>query len=91
MDELYDYFTSMKLPALLRISLACCINMCGAVHCSDLAIVGVHTKIPKVNHEKVMAVCEIPTVMAACPTGAIRRHPDKEVASSLRRTSACVW
>jgi epoxyqueuosine reductase len=45
--------------------------MCGAVHCSDLAIVGVHTKIPKVNHEKVMAVCEIPTVMAACPTGAI--------------------
>ena len=36
MDGLYDYFTEMKLPNHLRISLACCINMCGAIHCSDL-------------------------------------------------------
>jgi sulfite reductase beta subunit len=91
MDELYGYFTSMKLPGKLRVSLACCINMCGAVHCSDLAIVGVHTKIPKVNHEKVAAICEIPTVMASCPTGAIRRHPDKDVKSVVIREDLCMY
>jgi sulfite reductase beta subunit len=91
MDELYDYFTSMKLPALLRISLACCINMCGAVHCSDLAIVGVHTKIPKVNHERVAAICEIPTTMSSCPTGAIRRHPDKDVKSVVVKEDLCMY
>src|SRR4030065_65650 len=90
MDELYDYFTRMKLPGKLRVSLACCINMCGAIHCSDLAIVGVHTKVPKVNQEKLAAVCEIPTVMASCPTGAIRRHPDKEVKSVVVREDLCV-
>ena len=26
MDELYDYFTSMTLPAKLRISFACCLE-----------------------------------------------------------------
>jgi dissimilatory sulfite reductase beta subunit len=91
MDELYDYFTSMKLPAKLRVSLACCINMCGAVHCSDLAIVGVHTKIPKVNNERVAAICEIPTTMASCPTGAIRRHPDKDVKSVVVKEDLCMY
>ena len=91
MDELYDYFTSMKLPGKLRVSLACCINMCGAVHCSDLAIVGVHTKIPKVNNERVAAICEIPTTMASCPTGAIRRHPDKDVKSVIVKEDLCMY
>jgi len=35
MDVLFDQFTDMKLPAKLRVSMACCLNMCGAVHCSD--------------------------------------------------------
>lgn len=77
MDELYDYFTSMTLPAKLRISLACCLNMCGAVHCSDIAIVGIHTRLPKVDDEHLAATCEIPTTLACCPTGAIRRYPEK--------------
>ena len=91
MDELYDYFTSKPLPSKLKISLACCINMCGAVHCSDLAIVGVHTKIPKVNNEKLAASCEIPNVMASCPTGAIRRHPDKEVKGVVIKEDLCMY
>jgi dissimilatory sulfite reductase beta subunit len=91
MDDLYEEFTHMRMPGKLRISLACCINMCGAVHCSDLAIVGVHTKIPKVNHEKVAAVCEIPTTMGACPTGAIRRHPDKDVKSVVIKEELCMY
>ena len=91
MDELYDYFTSMKLPALLRISFACCLNMCGAIHCSDLAIVGIHRKPPRVDHERVGVVCEIPTTMASCPTGAIRRHPDPNVKSVVVNEERCMY
>ena len=41
MDELHEYFTTKTLPARVRIALACCLNMCGAVHCSDIAILGI--------------------------------------------------
>jgi len=72
MDELYEYFVSMKLPQKLRIALACCLNMCGAVHCSDIAILGLHRRVPKVDHEHLWHLCEIPTTVASCPTAAIR-------------------
>ncbi|MBI2868720.1 MAG: dissimilatory-type sulfite reductase subunit beta [Chloroflexi bacterium] len=91
MDELYDYFGSMDLPATLRISFACCLNMCGAIHCSDIGIVGIHRKPPKVNHEKVAAICEIPTTMASCPTGAIRRHPDPKIKSVVVNEDRCMY
>jgi len=91
MDAFYDDFIQMKLPNHLRISLACCINMCGAVHCSDLAIVGVHTKPPRPDHEKVLAQCEIPTTIQSCPTGAVRRHPDANVKSVVVREDLCMY
>ena len=72
MDELIDYFTHEKLPAKLRVALACCLNMCGAVHCSDIAILGIHRRPPKVNNARVTDLCEIPTTVSACPTAAIR-------------------
>jgi sulfite reductase beta subunit len=72
MDALADQFTEHKLPAKCRIALACCLNMCGAVHCSDIAILGVHTKLPKIMHDALPKVCEVPTLIASCPTGAIR-------------------
>lgn len=72
MDALIDDFTSMELPAKCRIALACCLNMCGAVHCSDIAILGIHRRPPKVDHERLNKMCEIPNVVAACPTAAIR-------------------
>jgi sulfite reductase beta subunit len=72
MDALYDRFTHQNMPAKLRIALACCLNMCGAVHCSDIAILGVHRVVPKVNQTQVPRVCEVPTLIASCPTGAIR-------------------
>ncbi|MEW6743556.1 MAG: dissimilatory-type sulfite reductase subunit beta [Planctomycetota bacterium] len=72
MDDLYPYFSSMKLPGKLRIALACCLNMCGAVHCSDIAILGIHTRPPRTDHKAVNKVCEIPNVVASCPTAAIR-------------------
>ncbi|HUI82994.1 MAG TPA: dissimilatory-type sulfite reductase subunit beta [Candidatus Binatia bacterium] len=72
MDALCEHFTHHDMPAKLRIALACCLNMCGAVHCSDIAILGVHRLPPKVQKEKVPKVCEVPTLIASCPTGAIR-------------------
>jgi len=72
MDELIEYFEETKLPGKLRIALACCLNMCGAVHCSDIAILGIHRRPPRVDHANLKKVCEIPSVSASCPTAAIR-------------------
>ena len=72
MDELFEYFGSHKLPAQVRIALACCLNMCGAVHCSDIAILGIHRKPPLIEDERLQYVCEIPLVIASCPLGAIK-------------------
>lgn len=72
MDELFDDFKTMRLPAIVRVSLACCLNMCGAVHCSDIAILGIHRKPPIIDHENLDNLCEIPLAVAACPTGAIK-------------------
>jgi sulfite reductase beta subunit len=72
MDELHPHFTREDLPAKLRIAVACCVNMCGAVHCSDIAILGIHRKPPQIRHDALRKGCEIPTLIASCPTGAIR-------------------
>lgn len=78
MDDLHEHFVNMDLPAKLRVSLACCLNMCGAVHCSDIAILGIHRTIPRIDHEKLPKVCEIPTLIASCPTAAIKPDPKKK-------------
>ncbi len=72
MDAVFSDFQNMRLPAPLRISMACCLNMCGAVHCSDIAILGYHRKPPMLDHEWLDKMCEIPLAIAACPTGAIK-------------------
>ncbi len=72
MDELFEEFRQMRLPAPLRISLACCINMCGAVHCSDIGLVGIHRKPPMIDHKWADKLCEIPLAVAACPMAAVR-------------------
>ncbi len=88
MDELAEYFTTKDLPGKLRIALACCLNMCGAVHCSDIAILGVHRRPPTILHDTLRKLCEIPTTIASCPTGAIRTatvngQPSVEVEEDL--------
>ena len=72
MDELYDYFVNPVLPAKIRMAFACCINMCGSVATSDIAIVAVHRKPPVVDDEKLKNLCEIPTLVASCPVHAIK-------------------
>jgi sulfite reductase beta subunit len=88
MDDLNEYFTTTKLPGKLRVALACCLNMCGAVHCSDIAILGVHRRPPKIDHTNLKKTCEIPNVVASCPTAAIRPttvdgKPSVEIEESL--------
>ncbi len=72
MDDLFEYFGSHKLPSQVRVALACCLNMCGAVHCSDIAILGIHRKPPLIEDDRLAYVCEIPLVIASCPLGAIK-------------------
>ncbi len=72
MDELYEYFVEEKLPSKVRIAFACCLNMCGSVGSSDIAIVGTHRKPPKINQERLLNLCEIPSTIASCPTNSVR-------------------
>jgi dissimilatory sulfite reductase beta subunit len=71
MDDLCEHFTGTELPGKLRVALACCLNMCGAVHCSDIAILGIHRRPPKAA-DNLGKLCEIPNVIASCPTAAIQ-------------------
>ncbi len=80
LDELFEEFQNMQLPAQLRISLACCLNMCGAVHCSDIAMLGYHRKPPIIDDEWIDSLCELPLAVAACPTAAIKPKK-KEIVS----------
>jgi len=95
MDVLFEDFQNMRLPAHLRVSLACCLNMCGAVHCSDIAILGYHRKPPLLDHEYLDKMCEIPLAIAACPTAAIK--PAKvdfkgtEIKSVAVNSSRCMF
>ncbi len=73
MDEIYGYFVTMTLPAHVRIALACCLNMCGAVHCSDIAILGIHRTVPKPDNTTAFPTsAKSRRTVASCPTG---RHP----------------
>lgn len=78
MDDLYPYFAEKELPNKVRLALACCVNMCGAVHCSDIAVVAVHRKVPVIDHDKLKDMCEIPTTIGSCPTRAISPDPAKK-------------
>jgi sulfite reductase beta subunit len=95
MDVLFDDFKSMRLPAHLRVSLACCLNMCGAVHCSDIAILGYHRKPPLLDHEYLDKMCEIPLAIAACPTAAIKpskvEFKGKELKSVAVKDDRCMY
>jgi sulfite reductase beta subunit len=96
MDVLFEEFQNHRMPAHLRVSMACCLNMCGAVHCSDIAILGYHRKPPMLDHEYLDKMCEIPLAIAACPTAAIKPAkvtlPDgKEVKSVAVNNERCMF
>jgi sulfite reductase beta subunit len=89
MDALFDHFKNMDLPGLCRISLACCLNMCGAVHASDISLVGIHRTPPSVDDDVVRRTCELPSTVASCPTGALR--PDMKNKTIKVDESKCMY
>ncbi|MGD8876199.1 MAG: dissimilatory-type sulfite reductase subunit beta, partial [Syntrophobacterales bacterium] len=92
MDEVFDDFKDMRFPAQVRISMACCLNMCGAVHCSDIAYVGYHRKPPLIDHEVLDDLCEIPLVIAACPTAAFSPTKTESGKKSLKlKVDRCMF
>jgi len=95
MDVLFDDFQNHRMPAQVRVSLACCLNMCGAVHCSDIAILGYHRKPPLLDHEYLDKMCEIPLAIAACPTAAIKPAKvevgDKTLKSVAVKNERCMF
>ena len=95
MDEMFEDFKTMRMPAKLRIALACCINMCGAVHCSDIGLVGIHRKPPMIDHEWTDRLCEIPLAVASCPTAAVRptkaEYKGEKVNSIAIKNERCMY
>ncbi|MBF0105180.1 MAG: dissimilatory-type sulfite reductase subunit beta [Deltaproteobacteria bacterium] len=91
MDELFVHFQEQKLPAKLRIALACCLNMCGAVHCSDISILGVHRRPPKADDANLGKICEVPNLIASCPTAAIRPTTKNGVATVEIEEEKCMF
>ncbi|RZD14991.1 MAG: dissimilatory-type sulfite reductase subunit beta [Candidatus Acidulodesulfobacterium ferriphilum] len=91
MDELYEYFVEDKLPSKVRIAFACCLNMCGSVASSDIAILGTHRKPPKINHERLVNLCEVPSTIAACPTNSIRPEMVGDKKSVRVNEETCVF
>lgn len=70
MDELYYDFTHEEMPNRVRLSTACCEINCGGQ--ADLAIIVQHTRPPRINHEQLGSICELPKAVARCPVAAIR-------------------
>jgi sulfite reductase beta subunit len=70
MDNLYEYFINWKLPSKVRLSTSCCAINCGGQ--ADIAIIVKHTRPPRINHENLVNICELPKVVARCPVAAIR-------------------
>ncbi len=71
-EALYDYFKRTDLPERIKIAVSGCLNMCGATNASDISIIGVHTKPPRVIDEVVHAQCSPMELVKLCPTYAIK-------------------
>jgi sulfite reductase beta subunit len=70
MDELVQEFIREEMPNRVRLSTSCCAINCGGQ--SDLAIIIQHTRPPRIDHDKLSNICELPKVVARCPVAAIR-------------------
>ncbi|MBF0368757.1 MAG: dissimilatory-type sulfite reductase subunit beta [Magnetococcales bacterium] len=70
MDELFQEFVTEEMPNRVRLSTSCCEINCGGQ--ADIAIVVQHTRPPRINHDILANVCEMPSTVARCPVAAIR-------------------
>ncbi len=70
MDNLFDDYTKEEMPNRVRLSTSCCEINCGGQ--ADLAVVVQHTRPPRINHDILAGICEMPKAVARCPVAAIR-------------------
>ena len=70
MDELIDEFKGMNMPNKVKLVTQCCELNCGGQ--GDIMIIVKHTRPPRINHEILSEICELPKAVARCPVAAIR-------------------
>jgi len=69
MDDLIEDFENERFPNRVKIATSCCQINCGR-H-ADIGIIVQHHHAPRINHDN-MQICDLPKVVAICPTAAIR-------------------
>lgn len=86
-DALIKEFKNHKLPSWLKINIGGCANIEEALM-ADIGIIGVHRDLPIVLEEQIK-ICERPTVIAICPTAAIKPNGEFSVSISAERCIHC--
>ena len=70
MDKFVTEFTREEMPNRVKLSTSCCEINCGGQ--ADIAVIIQHTRPPRINHEILSTICEMPKAVARCPVAAIR-------------------
>lgn len=86
-DVLYEDFKREDYPAKLKINLSSCSNIEEGLT-GDIGILGVHRDLPQVLDDE-MKKCEIPLVIAVCPTGAIKPKGRESIEINPERCIHC--
>ncbi|MBI5198872.1 MAG: dissimilatory-type sulfite reductase subunit beta [Nitrospirae bacterium] len=86
-DALIKEFKNHKLPSWLKINIGGCANIEEALM-ADIGIIGVHRDLPIVLEDQI-GICERPTVIAICPTAAIKPKGEFSVSISAERCIHC--
>lgn len=86
-DALINEFKRHKLPSWLKINIGGCANIEEALM-ADIGIIGVHRDLPIVLEDQIK-LCERPTVIAICPTAAIKPKGEHSVLISAERCIHC--
>lgn len=89
MDSLIEDFKNWRMPSKVRLSTSCCSINCGGQ--ADIAIVVKHTRPPRINHEIIGNMCELPKVVARCPVAAIRPAVVNNKSSLMVDNEKCMY
>jgi sulfite reductase beta subunit len=89
MDNLIDDFKNWRMPSKVRLSTSCCAINCGGQ--VDIAIVVKHTRPPRINHDIIGNICELPKVVARCPVAAIRPEVVNNKPSLMVDNDKCMY
>jgi sulfite reductase beta subunit len=88
MDSMFDEFVKEEMPNRVRLSTSCCEINCGGQ--ADIAVVVQHTRPPRINHDILSNVCELPKAVARCPVAAIRPTTVNGKPSVMVEESKCI-